>query len=886
MLTILSVDICVSYLPYYTFVPIPRQSMQVYNVDEAALSVLCILYALVYVPAAFFTGPIVSFFGCRWTFVTAMAFNVMGCALRAGPALRSDVLFGWGTWHGSTPLDSGSLLSSSLSEGLVSTTSDPGFGTLPRANPLVTDFWWLVMGQLLCAVGQPLLVNPASEMAAEWFPPHERPKAALIANLMNFVGSSLSFVLPPLVVGEEHSSLQETELEISSLMRLQFWIAILAFLMTLLLYRPAPPSRMSSKMRAPISCIAETLGILRNRDFWLVNGFFTVYVSVCHAFDAVEGTILEHYGYSASLTSWTGISCAVASVLSTFAEAHCINSAEAYRAALLVAAAFMAASQFVGFACLQLRLNGGVFVAAVGIMGLSTPGWGCSCELGSEVCYPARESTVSAMLEAFSNLGGVFSIVFVQRLLDMGYGASVLAMLGLAQLAAATGLACLSGRLRRMEAESAEEHEKVEEVELRSMGRDEHCTVEKGDKARPAVNKWQHWDSPADAIGELLPRRLANKRSLRWSLSLVSLLGALFLCRVLLIMLQSQLPQDHHLPSLELWHSAPAPERPSNTSAVTQQPSLEADSTTSVLGDVQVPVGPPREEPMLARPVGPPRRPKPPSNATKRATPKRLLGVEDVPNYVISCSGKERRLARFRMSMERQGLNITLVPCSRGGVTEVQRAIKDGLLGPAAIAAVGGLTKKGLTRPDLLGEAISHLRLLQLIAGEGGPASGLANVFEDEEVLTSKFMARRHDLLQILQKVHGGNHFDMVKLDVKVAGGQKVRFSHPGLQWLNGNVFKMVPSLSPQMNCGLGSYIITKQGASKVLKLTSGKFDTFGRWETFDQFMLSRVIADIRKKAKKNPFVGFAVQTQVMLFNCHPGRTGVLSWSQKTYCKL
>ena len=34
------------------------------------------------------------------------------------------------------------------------------------------------------------------------------------------------------------------------------------------------------------------------------------------------------------------------------------------------------------------------------VMGLATPAWGCSCELGSEVCYPAREATISSLLEA------------------------------------------------------------------------------------------------------------------------------------------------------------------------------------------------------------------------------------------------------------------------------------------------------------------------------------------------------------------------------------------------------------------------------------------------------------------------------------------------------
>ncbi|CAE8611236.1 unnamed protein product [Polarella glacialis] len=63
------------------FVPILRQSMQVWHVDEPSLNMLCILYALVYVPGAFLTGPIISRIGCRWTFISSMALIACGCAV-------------------------------------------------------------------------------------------------------------------------------------------------------------------------------------------------------------------------------------------------------------------------------------------------------------------------------------------------------------------------------------------------------------------------------------------------------------------------------------------------------------------------------------------------------------------------------------------------------------------------------------------------------------------------------------------------------------------------------------------------------------------------------------------------------------------------------------
>jgi len=108
------------------------------------------------------------------------------------------------------------------------------------------------------------------------------------------------------------------------------------------------------------------------------------------------------------------------------------------------------------------------FVLAVFLMGLATPGWGCSFELGSEVCFPARESTVVSFLEACSNLMGVVAIMVAQALLDYGVGAGVLLVMALASLASSGLVLCLTGRLRRSEAEAMQETEleATEEVDL------------------------------------------------------------------------------------------------------------------------------------------------------------------------------------------------------------------------------------------------------------------------------------------------------------------------------------------------------------------------------------------------------------------------------------
>jgi len=332
---------------------------------------------------------------------------------------------------------------------------------VPAASTSLS-FSWLVVGQAVSALGQPFLVNATSQVGAEWFPPRERPAAAMISNLMNFVGASLSFVLPPIIVARHSPSLRDTREQISLLLRLQLGISFVCLFLTFVLYQPTPPAPVLHSRKTPMSFLTEVRGFLSLRDFWLVNFQFSMYVTVCHAFDAVEGALLESHGYNAALSSWTAVACSTTSVLSTAVEAFFITDPTAYKRALIIVNMVLAASQIIGFVCLHWQLHEAGFILAVAIMGLSTPGWGCSCELGSEVCFPAREATVSSLLEACSNLLGVAGIIVIQRLMDAGLGSGVMLIMAWSAALGGGAMLGLSGRLRRSEAEE-------KEVELEAM---------------------------------------------------------------------------------------------------------------------------------------------------------------------------------------------------------------------------------------------------------------------------------------------------------------------------------------------------------------------------------------------------------------------------------
>lgn len=441
MLAILSLDICVSYLPWYTFVPIMSQSMAVYGATAADLNMLCIVYSVVYIPGVFLTGTLLSALGCHWCFTLATSFVAAGCMLRCGPGVAMR-LFDTAFWN---------VLSSSP----------------PHPWPVLAPFAWLAAGQALCAVGQTFLVNATSHLAAEWFHHDERPAAAMMSNLMNFIGACGSFMQPTWYVSEEGDP-EAARQQVTSLMDAQLKISLAALVVTFTLYRDPPLAQKSGCLREELPLFSEFGRVLRLRDFWLVNGQFVIYLTVLNTFDAVEGSLLATYGYSEALSSWTAVSFCLGSVLSTAVESAVIKHPAHYRQALISINSVLALSFLMGLVALKLQMPKMFFVFAVFVQGLSTPGWGCSMEMASEVCYPVREATVSSLLEAFGSIASVGGIIAAQRLIDTDQAAMVLVCMAACTLAGNLALMGLSGRLHRSEAEDHEDalSENSQEVTL------------------------------------------------------------------------------------------------------------------------------------------------------------------------------------------------------------------------------------------------------------------------------------------------------------------------------------------------------------------------------------------------------------------------------------
>ena len=79
--------------------------------------------------------------------------------------------------------------------GITSTTVGLWMRTLINVN-----FMFLVAGQIIMALAQPLTYNAPALVTTNWFPQHERPIATMAGTQMGNFGIFIGFLLPSIFI--------------------------------------------------------------------------------------------------------------------------------------------------------------------------------------------------------------------------------------------------------------------------------------------------------------------------------------------------------------------------------------------------------------------------------------------------------------------------------------------------------------------------------------------------------------------------------------------------------------------------------------------------------------------------------------------------------------
>lgn len=339
---------------WLSFAPITPQSQHALGVSEGAIGDLAVIDPLMYVLLAIPAG--------RWM----------------------DRRFG-----------------SALAAGALCTAT----GALVRVVD-TSSYGWVFAGQLLLSVGQPLVLNASTKVAARYFPPGQRTAAISAASAAQFIGILVAALTGGVLYDAGGLRL---------LLVVHAAVAVTAAVAVLVALRA--PAAYAAEARAAVS-----LGWLRHDPLLLrLAGLLFVGVGVFNAVATWLDTILvdlDHPDVAGTLIAvMTAAGIAGAAVLPGLAARR--NR----RRELLVATTLVTAASFLAIALVHSVLFIGVVLAVEGFVllaGLPVALDWSELESGAE-----RAGTATGFLLLAGNLGGVVLVLLVQVLIGNPYLALV-----------------------------------------------------------------------------------------------------------------------------------------------------------------------------------------------------------------------------------------------------------------------------------------------------------------------------------------------------------------------------------------------------------------------------------------------------------------------------
>lgn len=278
-----------------------------------------------------------------------------------------------------------------------------GFNMVGAALKFVACFWvqyWLlVAGQFLNAIGQVLFLSLPPLVASTWFPDDERTIATAIGTLSGFLGMAVGMFYSPLVVhnkgDKEH---------FAALMGSQLAIALLVFLGSVAIVDPAPPmspSLTANRRQEQIAIWPILKRQLKNKNmlilavaFGCINGLYT-------GLAAVLSQLLAPFGLSEAQTGTLAFAGILCGSVSCAIIAPLVDKHRRYKTPIIVLyliLAFFAAITTLLMKVVKSDLVVPSFVLIIIMEIVVLPVIPLVMELSVELTYPDPESVSSSLV--------------------------------------------------------------------------------------------------------------------------------------------------------------------------------------------------------------------------------------------------------------------------------------------------------------------------------------------------------------------------------------------------------------------------------------------------------------------------------------------------------
>ncbi|XP_042309268.1 solute carrier family 49 member A3 isoform X1 [Sceloporus undulatus] len=271
---------------------------------------------------------------------------------------------------------------------------------------------YLLIGQCLCAVAQPLIIFSPTKLAALWFPEHQRATANMVGSMSNPLGILIANLLSPALVKEG----KDIPLMLGVYAGPAVFACVLATLGVHDKVPPTPPSASASHSNAP-SFSGGLKMLMRNVPYIILTLCLGGGIAIFTCYSALLEQVLCVNGYSDFFSGVSGALFTVSGLIGAFFLGLYVDRTKKFTEATKICLCLTALAS-IAFAVVSQLRNQTYALAAIsslfGLFGFAV--YPVAMELAVECSYPVGEGTVSGLIFVTSQLLGVLFMLLFQSL--------------------------------------------------------------------------------------------------------------------------------------------------------------------------------------------------------------------------------------------------------------------------------------------------------------------------------------------------------------------------------------------------------------------------------------------------------------------------------------
>ncbi|KAG2173262.1 hypothetical protein INT43_004636, partial [Umbelopsis isabellina] len=269
-----------------------------------------------------------------------------------------------------------------------------------------------MIGQLLCALAQPFILNAPTPYAATWFTPEARATANMAGSISNPVGVALAeLIIPALITDESH---------------LPFGLLIVACITTAiaiptLFIPPAPPTPPSPSAAANSRndrrpYLADLKLLVTNKYYLVLLFCFAIFVGIFNAMSTLLNQIVTPYGYSDDQAGYMGVAMILGGLVGAIGMAIFVDKTKLHKVAIKTTL-FLSGIMYLVLYFVVKENNLTTIIAICTLIGiLNFSALPVGLELGVESTYPVSEAASSSTLWASAQILGLIFIEVMDAL--------------------------------------------------------------------------------------------------------------------------------------------------------------------------------------------------------------------------------------------------------------------------------------------------------------------------------------------------------------------------------------------------------------------------------------------------------------------------------------